>query len=128
MLRVSDATPEKLTGVQLLVVGSPTHRFNPTPATTSLLKGTPGKSLHGIKVAAFDTRLTQAEIDEIRILAFMVKFFGYAADPIAKKLEKMGGKLVIPPEGFYVSDTEGPLLKDELQRAAAWAAQIIAAH
>jgi hypothetical protein len=34
--------------------------------------------------------------------------------------------LVVPPEGFYVVDTEGPLLEGELDRAAVWARKLSA--
>ena len=125
-LRVSDVKPEQLAGVTLLVVGSPTQRFSPTPATTAFLKGIPKDGLAGVKVAAFDTRITEAEIERIRILAFMVRLFGYAAEPMAKRLEQKGGALAVPPEGFYVGGTEGPLLEGELERAIAWARQIAA--
>jgi hypothetical protein len=54
-----------------------------------------------------------------------VKLFGYAAKPIAYKLEKKGGSLVIPPEGFLVKASEGPLKDGELERAADWAKLII---
>ena len=39
---------------------------------------------------------------------------------------KKGGELAVPAEGFYVGDTEGPLLEDELERAAEWARKIAA--
>jgi hypothetical protein len=55
-----------------------------------------------------------------------VSIFGYAAEPIADRLQKKGGTLVTPPEGFYVGDTEGPLLDGELERATAWAQDIAA--
>ena len=126
-LRVGDVKPEQLAGVTLLVVGSPTQRFSPTPATTAFLKGIPKDGLAGVKVAAFDTRITEAEIERIRILAFMVRLFGYAAEPMAKRLEQKGGAVAVPPEGFYVGGTEGPLLDGELERAVAWARQIAAA-
>jgi flavodoxin len=126
-LRVGDVNPEQLTSVDLLVVGSPTQKFRPTGATTKLLKSVPKDGLKGVKVAAFDTRFREAEIDKIRVLAFFVRIFGYAANPIADRLEKKGGELVVPPEGFYVADTKGPLLEDELQRAADWAREILAA-
>jgi flavodoxin len=122
IVRVSDVKPEQLTGLTLLIVGSPTRQFRPTGATTSI----PKNGLEGVKVAAFDTRFTVSEIEKVRILAFFVRIFGYAAKPIADRLEKKGGELVIPPEGFYVGDTEGPLLEGELERAADWAKQIIA--
>ena len=125
--RASDFKPKQLDGLTLLIVGSPTQKFSPTSATTSFLKSIPTNGLREVKVAAFDTRFTESEIDRIRVLAFFVKIFGYAAKPIANRLEKKGGVLAIPPEGFYVGDTEGPLLEGELQRAAVWAKQIVAA-
>ena len=124
-LRVGDVTPERLTGVSLLVVGCPTQKFSPTGATTKLLKSIPKDGLKGVKVAAFDTRFTVAEIEKIKILAFFVKIFGYAAEPIADRLQKKGGELAVPPEGFYVSGTEGPLLDGEIERAGEWATQIV---
>ena len=35
--------------------------------------------------------------------------------------------LVVPPEGFFIKDKEGPLKDGELERATAWGAQIMAA-
>ena len=124
--RAGDVQPEQLVGVDLLIAGSPTQKFRPTPAMTDFLKRIPDKGLAGVKAAAFDTRFTESEIKKIRVLAFMVRMFGYAAQPIAGRLEKKGGDLAVPPEGFYVGDTEGPLLDGELERAAEWARQILA--
>ena len=126
VVRVGDFTPTQLSGLTFLVVGSPTQKFSPTGPTVAMLKSIPREGLRGIKVAAFDTRITVAEIERIKILAFFVKLFGYAADPIADRLEKKGGELVVPPEPFYVGGTEGPLLEGELDRAADWAKQIAA--
>jgi hypothetical protein len=36
-----------------------------------------------------------------------------------------GGELCIPPEGFFVEGTEGPLKEGELKRAAEWAKPLI---
>jgi hypothetical protein len=77
-------------------------------------------------VAAFDTRFPPEQIDEVGILAFFVRLFGYAAEPIEKRLTRAGGEPVVSPGWFYVSDTEGPLLDGELERAADWARQIAA--
>jgi len=78
-------------------------------------------------VAAFDTRFTESTIQESsKVLPVFVKLFGYAAEPIANELKKKGGRLIIPSEGFYVSDIEGPLLEGELERAADWAKRIAA--
>lgn len=125
-LRVGEVTPQRLAGISLLVVGCPTQKFSPTGATTRMLKSIPNGGLKGVKVAAFDTRFTEAEIEKVKILALFVRLFGYAAEPIADRLQKKGGDLVAPPEPFYVRGTEGPLLDGEMERAGEWAAQILA--
>jgi flavodoxin len=125
VVRVGQADPGQLAGLTLLVVGSPTQKFSPLGTITGFLKRIPDSGLHGIKVAAFDTRITESQVAEVRILAFFVRLFGYAAKPIADRLTKKGGELAVPPEGFYVSGTEGPLVERELERAAGWAKQIL---
>lgn len=124
VVRVGEVKPEQLADVGLLIVGSPTQKFRPTGATTQFLKGIPQNGLSGVNVAAFDTRITESEIEKIRILAFFVSIFGYAAKPIADRMQKKGGELAVPPEGFYVGGMEGPLLEGELERAAEWAREI----
>jgi flavodoxin len=118
---IGEVESGELVGLDLLVVGSPTQRFNPTPATMKFLKGIPAGALQGTRVAAFDTRFTVEKIEEIRILAFFVRLFGYAAEKIERQLKARGGTPVSEPGRFYVLDTEGPLLEEELERAAAWA-------
>ena len=126
ILRVSNVKLEQLTGLKLLIVGSPTRQFRPTAAINNLLKRIPKNGLKGVKVAAFDTRFTMSAIEESRVLPFFVRLFGYAAKPISDRLKKKGGELIIPPEGFFVEGVEGPLKEGELERAADWAKQIIA--
>jgi flavodoxin len=121
--RVGDVKPEEWTGATLLVVGSPTRGFRPTPAMSSLLKSIPANGLKDIRVAAFDTGIALDDIDS-RPLRGLVKLFGYAARPMAERLQKKGGELVLPPEGFFVEGTEGPLKEGELERAAEWVKQI----
>jgi flavodoxin I len=127
ILRVGDVRPEQLAGLKLLIVGSPTRAFSPSPAIKKFLKRIPQNGLKGINVAAFDTRITDEEIDSaIFFLRFLVNIFGFAAKPIADRLVKKGGRLIAPPEGFYVQGTEGPLKEGELERALEWAKQILA--
>ncbi len=126
--RVTEVQPGQLTGLYVLIVGSPTQKFQPLPAIKEFLKNIPAQGLAGVKVAAFDTRFTVSEIEKIRVLAFFVKIFGYAAQPIADRLTKKGGELAVSPEGFFVEDTEGPLKEGELERATEWARQIMAAQ
>ena len=127
ILRASDAKPEQLTGLKLLIVGSPTRGFRPTEAITGFLKRISTSGLKGVKVAAFDTRLSTSDI-ESSALRLLVKTGGYAAKRIANRLKKSGGDLIMPPEGFFVKGTEGPLKEGELERSADWAKQIIAAQ
>lgn len=108
------------------MVGSPTQRFRATPALSSLLKALPKNSLKGVKVAAFDTRMIEKQINATPVLPFFVKIYGFAARPIAELLKKKGGTLILPPEGFYVEGMEGPLISGELERAAAWGQQLLA--
>jgi flavodoxin len=126
VLRVGEVKMDMLAGVDLLVVGTPTQKFRSTEAIKAFLNEIPADRLKGIDVATFDTRLTQSKIDGTPVLPHFVKIFGYAAGPIAKVLKKKGGQLVVPPEGFYVEDTEGPLKEGELERAAAWASKLFA--
>ena len=125
VLRVGDMASEQLAGAQVLIVGSPTRAFSPTPATKAMLRAIPAKALNGVRVAAFDTRFSVEDTNS-RLLRAIVKVFGYAAKPIADRLKRKGGDLVLAPEGFYVQDSEGPLKDGELERAAAWAKQVIA--
>jgi flavodoxin len=112
--------------VNLLIVGSPTRAFRPTPAISGFLKRLPNRALEGVRVAAFDTGLAMDDIGS-PFLRFFVRVFGYAAKPISKRLKSKGGKLVAPPEGFFVTGTEGPLKQGELERAGDWGKRILSA-
>ena len=126
VLRVGDVKPEHLTGLNLLIVGSPTRAFSPSPAIKEFLARIPKQGLRGVTVAAFDTRVALSDVNS-RVLSVFAGIFGYAAQPIADRLAKKGEKLCLPPEGFFVQGTEGPLKAGELERATAWAKQIMQA-
>jgi len=122
---VGEVFSEHLDGVKTLIVGSPTRQFKATGALDQFLKQIPAGTLEGIQVAAFDTRLTPEDVAKNKFLAIMVKFFGYAAEKIAKQLIHLGGKEVVSPQGFLVTGVEGPLVEGELERAANWALKTI---
>ena len=126
VLRVSNVKAEQLAGLGWLIVGSPTRAFRASPAIVKLLGGIPRHGLQGVKVAAFDTRMSIS--DAPPVLRFFVRLFGYAAKPISDRLEKKGGELIVPPEGFIVKGSEGPLKEGELERAADWGRRIMAAR
>jgi flavodoxin len=116
VVQVKEANPAALGKADLLVVASPTMGGRPTETMSSFLSRIPDGSLKIVKVAAVDTRLK----------AKWVKIFGYAAEKIAARLAKAGGSPAAPPEGFFVRRAKGPLLDQELERAASWAKGIIA--
>jgi flavodoxin len=124
-LPVSQVATDKLRGLDLLIVGSPTRSFRPTPAISQFLKALLKNHLAGIQVAAFDTRIWLNTIDSAAF-RFIVDKGGYAASTMAKALTKEGGKLLAPPEGFLVTGEQGPLKEGELERAAAWARRFCA--
>jgi flavodoxin I len=69
VLPASEANSSELASIDFLIVGSPTYGGRPTPAIQDLLNKVTQPSLNGIKVAAFDTRMTTK----------LVRLFGYAA-------------------------------------------------
>jgi len=77
-------------------------------------------------VAAFDTRLNAEAISKTPgFLRVLIGIFGYAAEPIAKTLVRKGGTQVLPPTGFLVPASEGPLVDGELERAGKWASKLL---
>lgn len=121
---VGQVAPDQLEGLDLLIVGSPTRGFRPTEDTSQLLNALAKNHLAGVGVAAFDTRIDLATIDS-SVFRFIVDKGGYAANTIAKALDKKGSRLLASPEGFLVTGEQGPLKDGELERAAAWAGQIV---
>ena len=115
ILRVSNVKPEQLMGLELLIVGSPTHGGRPTSAIQDFLNKVSEPAIRGTNVAAFDTRFSTR----------LVRIFGYAAGRIADSLKRNGGTLIVSPEGFFVKGKEGPLKEGEIERAASWAKVIV---
>ncbi len=120
---VGQVMANQLRSLDLLVVGSPTRGFRPTESIIKLLNSLPKNHLAGVCVAAFDTRIVLETINS-KALRFLVDKGGYAARTIAKALEKKGGVLIAPPEGFLVTGEQGPLKDGELERAAEWTGQL----
>lgn len=79
--------------------------------------------LAGRKLAVFDTRLSPQAIP-IAPLRWVVDAGGYAADRMVAVLARLG-RPNVPHEGFFVTDTEGPLADGELDRAVEWARGVI---
>lgn len=117
--------------VGLLVVGGPTHAFGLSRPSTRA--DAPAKSARplvsagiGIRewigalpaaparvaAAAFDTRIDRPRVP------------GSAARGAAKRLRQLGFRLIAPAESFFVTDTAGPLVAGEVERAREWGAEL----
>ncbi len=107
------ADPQKISNTDILIIGSPTQAWRPTEPVQSFIKNIPEETLKGMHIAGFDTRFKKT-----RLLT------GSAARIITKRLEKKGADIIIPPESFFVSGMEGPLIKEEERRASDWAKTI----
>jgi flavodoxin len=108
-------------GVNLVIVGSPTHAFTVPSAVRSALTALPPGILTGKSVAAFDTTVRLWPLRHMR-----------ASPKILRQLRMLGGKPIAPPQTFFVrtSGTQQPaetnlLLDGQLDRAKEWAGQLL---
>lgn len=115
VMHVGDVTASGLGAYDLLIVGAPTHGAKPSPDMQEFLDQIQAPALEGVKVAGFDTRMTNR----------LITLFGTAAPKIAKALKAKGGTPAGSAEGFYVTGGEGPLKDGEVERAAAWAQGLV---
>jgi flavodoxin len=108
-------------GMDLVVVGSPTHAFTLPPNVRSALEALPAGILAGKAVAAFDTTVKPWPLRLMR-----------AAPKLLRQLQSLGGQPVAGPETFFVktSGTKQPgevdlLLAGELERSRQWAGALL---
>ena len=123
-VKVQNMAAEQLHEVELLVLGSPTRAFRPSPGIAQYLSRIPTGALTGVRAAAFDTRSLMDDTIP-GFLRLMMKWFGWAAPKIAKQLARAGATLALAPDGFCVRGSEGPLVDGELERAVEWARGIL---
>ncbi len=120
MAHISKLNSKNLTGFNLVVVGSPTHRCKPSESINVFLDNISRRDLKGISVAAFDTRYHMSK--------WLLWLAGSATKRISRKLTSKRGILLLKPESFIVTGREGPLEDGELERASLWAKAIIQAY
>ena len=123
LLTVQAARTADLAATELLIVGSPTRGFRPTPLIAEFAEGLQQIGT-GRQAAAFDTRL-DAEAISPPPLRWVVDAGGYAGTRIAAALARHGFAMRGEGGGFLVTGTEGPLKEHELERAAAWALALV---
>ena len=110
---VSDCA-EALRGIDLLVVGGPTHAHGISEHLRTVMECLDEHALNSIRVAAFDTRVPGPRL-----------VTGSAAVRLARLLRRRGGWLVVPPANFIVEGREGPLEAGEVEHARAWAVEVL---
>lgn len=138
-IEVAEAPSVLRRDVGLVVAGGPTHAFGMSRARTRgdaadratepLVSKDMGvrewlaalnRPEAPIVAAAFDTRVSKPRVP------------GSAARAIARRLRRLGFRLVAKPETFWVTGMTGPLLDDELKRARGWGetlgAEVTGAH
>jgi flavodoxin len=110
---VTETAVTQLRNVDLLVFGCPTQGLKGSPTLRLFFERLPLEVLRGSKVACFDTRMRAP------------RWIGRSpASDLARRLKRLHVELVVPPEGFYLNDREGPLQAGEVERAAEWARSI----
>ena|SRR5437773_536894 len=97
----------------LVVIGGPTEAHRMTQPLAELFERLAGGWLEGKPAAAFDTRVRWPQLVS-----------GSAALGIAKKLERFGANLVLPPVSFFVGGKAPVLEPGELEQATVWAASL----
>ncbi|GAA3446419.1 flavodoxin family protein [Planomonospora venezuelensis] len=134
LVEVGEAPKAVPEGVDLLVVGGPTHAFGMSrPATRQSAAQQAPRGLvsrggglrewlttltggaQDVAAAAFDTRIDNRWIP------------GSARRGAEKLLHRRGFAILTGSQSFYVSDTPGPLLDGEGERARLWGVSLAAA-
>jgi flavodoxin len=115
LINSEDLLSQDLSNVDLVVMGTPTHNMNLPKSLQPILDRIPRRSLKSVAVAAFDT--------SYKMSPFLSRFT--AAKKLNRKLRKLGGIALLPPETFHVEEREGPLFPGEIERARAWALRIV---
>jgi hypothetical protein len=120
-------------GVDLLVVGAPTHqfglsRFSSRAQAARDARGQLVSSGIGVRewldrVARPREGLSALAFDTLMAKPAFLKYMGRASRKIAKRLQRMNCTLVRPAESFWVESGTGPLAAGELERARDWARQ-----
>jgi flavodoxin len=121
VISIDQLAPLDFEGVDVVIIGTPTHAFTVPPAVRSVLAALPTGILAGKSVAAFDTTVHPWPLRLMR-----------ASPKLLRQLRQLGGKPVATPETFFVktSSTQQSgavdlLLEGQIERAQEWAGQIL---
>ena len=116
-------------GVDLMVVGAPTHAFGlsrPNTRRSAVEQGAGAEPAMGVRewlttlaaasastrAVTFDTRIARPRLP------------GSAARAAHRRLARRGFQMVADPMSFWVTGTAGPIRPGELERAHRWAYEL----
>ncbi|HPC96720.1 MAG TPA: hypothetical protein PLU87_17380 [Sedimentisphaerales bacterium] len=123
VVEIEQLTAGDWAGVDLVVVGSPTHAFNVPTTVRSALAKQPEGILAGKSVAAFDTTVRAWPFRRLR-----------ASPKLLRRLRRLGGTPVAKPETFFVRMHGAPaaggtdlLEAGQIDRARQWATELLGA-
>jgi hypothetical protein len=130
-IEVSDAPTHVPQGIDLLVVGGPTHVHGMTTVRTradAALRTPEPLISRGIGIREY-LQLVRPAVRSLPAVAFdtringPVLFTGSAASGFARRLRTVGFRLLQPPRSFLIAtkaDVSDALLEGELEKARAW--------
>lgn len=111
-----------LAHVDLVVIGSPTHGGYETEDIKVFLDALSDNALRGKRTAAFDTSVVKE--DQNPLISKIIDWFGHAVNRIEGEMEEKGAEHVIKQSFFVDGETEA-LKEGELERARAWARELV---
>ncbi|MEU4157398.1 flavodoxin domain-containing protein [Actinoplanes sp. NPDC026670] len=118
-------------GVDLLVLGAPTHAFGmsrPSTRADATNKGEVRPGAEKVGIREFLDRSPQ--LTGLAAVAFDTKvnrpMTGSAARKALRRLRALGCRTVAPAESFHVTGMTGPLVTGEADRARDWARNLAA--
>jgi hypothetical protein len=126
LVAVPDAPHPIPDGVDLMVVGGPTHGHGLSNATSRRV--TPEQAAQGARASRIGLRewLTRLGPGDTPVATFDTRFdkptwlTGSAARAAARRLKAKGHPVIAPPESFFVAHTTGPLTDEQVDRARLW--------
>jgi flavodoxin len=101
-------------GVELLLIGIPSHRHRSPDSVLEWLRRLPAGGLAGVHVSVFDIRYQPLRWFESSV-----------AHKIGRKMLRLGAAYATLPESFFLTGHEGPLPEEEVQRARSWAQNML---
>jgi flavodoxin len=114
-LRNADESVGSLAGVDVVLVGGPTHAHGASQPLKEALAAIPAGSLGTARVATFDTRIQMPRL-----------VTGSAAASASNLLKRTGAHIVAPPESFFVTREDPPtLIPGEIDRAKTWVRTVV---